>query len=51
MAAPIKHQMSLQEIAEETGMTVGAVNVCLGRALKKLRSQGLILTARRAVWI
>jgi hypothetical protein len=45
VAPPIKHQMSLAEIAEETGMSVAAVNVCLGRALRKLRKAGLLKTA------
>jgi DNA-binding CsgD family transcriptional regulator len=51
VAAPVKHQMSLQEIAEETGMSVAAVNVCLGRALKKLRNRGLLVTTARALAI
>lgn len=34
--------MSLEEIAEEEGMSVGAVHMCLSRALRKLRSQGLV---------
>jgi hypothetical protein len=38
--------MSLEEIAEETGMTVGAVGMCLSRGLKKLRSEGLLYTAK-----
>ena len=46
MAAPLRHAASLQEIAAAEGMTIGAVNVLLGRALKKLRRQGLLLTAR-----
>jgi predicted transcriptional regulator len=39
---PIRPQMSLAEIAEELGTTKSAVNMCLVRALKKLRSQGLV---------
>jgi predicted transcriptional regulator len=35
--------MSLAEIAEELGTTKSAVNMCLVRALKKLRSQGLVI--------
>jgi DNA-directed RNA polymerase specialized sigma24 family protein len=38
--------MSLQEIAEETGMSVSAVSVTLTRGLRKLRREGLIQTAR-----
>jgi hypothetical protein len=38
--------MTLEEIAEAEGSTVSAVNICLRRALKKLRRQGLIFTAR-----
>jgi hypothetical protein len=34
------------EIAEETGMTVAAVTVCLARGVKKLRRSGLLVTAR-----
>jgi DNA-binding CsgD family transcriptional regulator len=49
VAAPVKHQMSLAEIAEETGMSVAAVNVCLGRALRKLRNRGLLVTTARAL--
>jgi biotin operon repressor len=36
-------QMSLQEIADELGTTKSAVNMCLVRAMKKLRSQGLVI--------
>ena len=36
-------QMSLDEIAKEMGMSKGAVNMCLSRALRKLRSQGLVI--------
>lgn len=32
--------MSLQEIAQETGMSVSAVNMCIQRALRKLRHLG-----------
>jgi len=46
MAAPLKHAMSLEEIAKAEGTTVGAVNVLLGRALRKLRKQGLIRTSK-----
>lgn len=34
--------MSLQEIADELGITPGAVHMTLNRALKKLRAHGLI---------
>ena len=46
MAAPLKHAMSLEETAKAEGTTVGAVNVLLGRALRKLRKQGLIRTSK-----
>ena len=49
MAAPIKHAASLEEIAQAEGTTVGAVNVLLGRALLKLRKQGLLVTTARAL--
>lgn len=45
-AAPIKHEMSLEAIAEIEGTTVAAVHMCLSRALRKLRSQGLVFTCR-----
>jgi hypothetical protein len=40
--------MSLEEIAEETGMTVGAVGMCLSRGLKKLRREGASYTRPRS---
>lgn len=40
---PNNPQMSLREIAEETGMTIGAVHMHLSRGLKKLRSHGLVI--------
>jgi hypothetical protein len=47
MGRPIKYEMSLEAIAESEGTTVGAINVCLGRALKKLRKRGLqVITCR-----
>lgn len=46
MAAQPKHAMTLQEIAESEGMTIGAVNTLLCRAFKKLRRAGLLMTAR-----
>lgn len=46
MGAPIKNGgMSLREIAEREGMSIGAVNVLLSRAMRKLRKQKLICTA------
>jgi hypothetical protein len=45
MGAPIKGEMSLEQIAAVEGMTVGAVNALLCRALRKLRRAGLIKTA------
>jgi hypothetical protein len=38
--------MSLEAIAEAEQMSVGAVNLLIGRALKKLRSQRLLITCR-----
>lgn len=35
--------MSLKEIAEAEGISVGAVNEAIQRALRKLRNQGLML--------
>ena len=43
---PFNAQMSHREIAEELGMTVGAVHMTLHRALRKLRSHGLTLTCK-----
>jgi hypothetical protein len=40
------HEMTLEEIAEAEGSTVGAINMCLTRASKKLRQQKLIFTCR-----
>jgi DNA-binding transcriptional regulator GbsR (MarR family) len=40
---PGNPQMSLAEIAEETGMSIGAVRMTIHRALRKLRSQGLVI--------
>jgi hypothetical protein len=42
----IRPTMTVEEISEETGMTVGAVNMTISRALRKLRQQKLLLTAR-----
>jgi DNA-binding MarR family transcriptional regulator len=41
-----KPEMSYSEIAEELGLTVSTVHMCLSRGLKKLRRKGLIFTAR-----
>jgi DNA-binding transcriptional regulator GbsR (MarR family) len=38
--------MSLEEIAEETGMSLSAVSMTISRGLRKLRAQGLLLTCR-----
>jgi hypothetical protein len=38
--------MTLEEIAEETGMSLSAVSMTISRGLKKLRSQGLLITAK-----
>jgi DNA-binding CsgD family transcriptional regulator len=46
VGAPVKGEMSLEAIAEAEQMSVGAVNVLIGRALKKLRSQRLLITCR-----
>jgi hypothetical protein len=45
MAAPLRHAASLDEIAAIEGTTPAAINVLISRALKKLRKNGLILTA------
>lgn len=46
MGAPVKSGgMSLEQIAQAEGTTVGAVHVLLGRALKKLRRAGLLKIA------
>jgi DNA-binding CsgD family transcriptional regulator len=46
MAAPLKHAMSLEQIAEAEGTSPRAIHTLICRALKKLRSQGLVFTAR-----
>jgi len=46
MGRPVRHEMSLKEIAEIEATTVDNVNVILRRGLKKLRKDGLICTAR-----
>ena len=46
MGRPVRHEMSLKEIAEIEATTVDNVNVILRRGLKKLRKEGLICTAR-----
>ena len=46
MAPPVKYAASFEQIAEAEGTTVGAVNVLISRALRKLRKAGLLLTAR-----
>ena len=46
MAAPLRHSMSLEAIAKVEGTTPAAINTLLSRALKELRRQGLVLTAR-----
>jgi hypothetical protein len=38
--------MSIEEIAASEGSTPAAINVLLGRALRKLRREGLIFTAK-----
>jgi biotin operon repressor len=45
-AKDLEPAMSLQEIADETGMSPAAVRMLISRALKKLRSEGLLLTAK-----
>ena len=45
MGAP-KDGMTLAEIAEREGVSVGAVHMLLSRALRKLRRQGLLLTCK-----
>jgi predicted transcriptional regulator len=40
---PTNAHMSVSEIAEEMDMSKAAVNMCLRRALHKLRSQGLVI--------
>jgi hypothetical protein len=47
MGAPVKHAMSLEQIAQAEGMSIAAVHMTLTRALRrKLRRQGLICTCR-----
>lgn len=43
---PGKFAATLEQIAQAERMSVGAVNVCLSRALKKLRRAGLLKSAR-----
>jgi DNA-binding transcriptional ArsR family regulator len=38
--------MSLEEIAEETGMSISTVSMTISRGLRKLRDQKLLCTAR-----
>lgn len=40
---PGSPHMSLEEIAAEMNMPPGAVHTCIYRALRKLRSQGIVL--------
>jgi DNA-binding transcriptional regulator GbsR (MarR family) len=42
----VRPEMSHDEIAEELGMSIGAVTMTLSRALRKLRRQGLLKTAK-----
>lgn len=44
MAAPLKHAMSLEQIAQAEGISVAAAHMLISRALRKLRRQGLICT-------
>lgn len=46
MAAPLRHAMSLEEIARAEGMSIAAVHMTITRALRKLRRQGLLVTCR-----
>jgi hypothetical protein len=46
MAAPLRHAASLEEIAAIEGTTPRAIHTLITRALRKLRKQGLIFTAR-----
>jgi excisionase family DNA binding protein len=46
VGAPIRHAASLEAIAKAEGMSIAAVHMCLTRALRKLRRQGLVCTAR-----
>jgi hypothetical protein len=45
VAAPLKHSMSLEQIAAIEGTTPRAIHTLLCRALKKLRKAGLLKTA------
>jgi hypothetical protein len=48
MGAPIKYDggMSLEAIAAAENTTPAAIHMCLSRALRKLRRQGLLITCR-----
>ena len=46
MSNSLRHGMSVEAIPKAEGTTVGAVNMLLSRALKKLRTGGLLCTAR-----
>ena len=46
MTARLEPAASLEEIAETEGMSVGAVRMTLTRALKKLRTCGLLCPVR-----
>jgi hypothetical protein len=46
MAAPVRHAMSLEEIAAVESTSVAAIHMLLSRALRKLRSKDLIFTGR-----
>jgi hypothetical protein len=46
MGAPVKHEMSLEQIAQAEGISVAAAHMTITRALRKLRRQGLICTCR-----
>jgi predicted DNA-binding protein YlxM (UPF0122 family) len=46
LMARVKPEMSLEEIAAAEGTSVNAIHTLISRALKKLRAQKLIFTAR-----
>jgi hypothetical protein len=43
---PVTHAASLEECARAEGISVAAAHMLISRALRKLRSQGLVKTCR-----
>jgi Sigma-70, region 4 len=46
VARPLKHAMTLEQIAAAEGTSLRTINSAMSRAMRKLRRAGLLQTAR-----